>query len=197
MNITGMTSSLEVPEIIDLINLYDMTENKNHTMDTEYGIDSRYKSNKESGSEATALMEARLKRMKNLLKEQIIRAKLLQLKLKMEEYITKPFYDNHNHFSGFLKSYIDSIYSKRSALAKDIDIAPVSLSQIINNHREPKEEFILKLMIHAEKVYKNVSAFHKKTWYQVYFHEKICDTMSNQEQCRPEIEKHVRISEAI
>lgn len=174
-----------------------MTENKKNIIDTEYGVDSRYMSNKESESDATALMEARLRRMKNLSKEQITKAKLLQLKLKMEEYIKNPVYDNHNYFSGFLKLYIDSIYSKRSIFAKDIDVAPVSLSQVINNHREPKEEFIMKLMIHSEKVYKNVCEFHKKTWYQVYFHEKICDTMSNQEQWRPEIEKHVSISEAI
>ena len=173
-----------------------MTEKK-HIMDTEYGIDSRYKSNKEHKSEATALMESRLRRMKNLSNDQITKAKLLQLKLQMEEYIKNPIYDNQNHFSGFLKLYIDSIYSKRSTFAKDIDVAPVSLSQVINNHREPKEEFIMKLMIHSEKVYKNVCEFQKKTWYQVYFHEKICDTMSNQEQWRPEIEKHVRISEVI
>src|ERR1035437_1077146 len=122
-----------------------MTENKKNIMDTEYGIDSRYKSNKERESEATALMEARLKRMKNLSKDQITKAKLLQLKLQMEEYIKYPVYDNDNHFSGFLKSYIDSIYSNRITFAKDIDVAPVSLSQVINNHREPKEEFILKL----------------------------------------------------
>jgi len=142
-------------------------------------------------------MEARLRRMKNLSKDQITKAKLLQLKLKMEEYIKNPVYDNHSYFSYFLKFYIDTIYSRRSTFAKDIDVAPVSLSQVINNHREPKEEFIMKLMIHSEKVYKNVCEFHKKTWYQVYFHEKICYTMSNQELWRPEIEKHVRISEAI
>ena len=138
-----------------------MTENK---IDTEYGIDSRYKSNKERKSDAATLMEARLKRMKNLPKDQITKAKLLQLKLKMEEYIKSPVYDNHNHFSDFLKLYVDSIYSKRSGFAKDIDIAPVSLSQIINNHREPKEEFIMKLMIHSEKAFKNVCEFHKKTF---------------------------------
>lgn len=165
--------------------------------DAEYGVDSRYKSKKEHEYEATALMEARLMRMKNLSKEQIIRAKLLQLKLKMEEYIKKPVYDNNNYFSEFLKSYIDIIYSKRSFFAKDIDITPVSLSQVINNHREPKEEFIMKLMIHSEKVFENICEFHKKTWFQVYFHEKICDTMSNQEQWKPKIEKHVRLSETI
>ena len=175
-----------------------MTEkNKNIDIDAEYGIDSRYKSKKDRESEAAALMEARLARMKNLSKGQIIKAKLLQLKLKMEEYIKSPVYDDNNYFSEFLKLYIDCIYSKRSDFALDIDATPVSLSQVINNHREPNDEFILKLMIHSEKVYKNVCPFHKKIWYQVYYHEKICFTMSNQEQWRPELEKHVRISGAI
>lgn len=174
-----------------------MTNPKESITDPEYGVDSRYESNDEYMSDAAALMEARLKRMKSLSKDQITKAKLMQLKLKMEEYLKNPVYDNRNHFTDFLKLYIDSIYAKRSTFANDIEIAPVSLSQVINNHREPQEEFILKLMIHSEIAYKNVCEFHKKTWYQVYFHEKICDTMSSQEKWRPEIEKHVRISEAI
>jgi len=52
----------------------------------------------------------------------------------------------------------------------------------------------MKLMIHSAKVFENVCEFHKKTWYQVYFHEKICDTMSSQEEWLPKIEKHVRFS---
>lgn len=172
-------------------------KNKNLNEDAEYGVDSRYNSAKERELDATALMEARLIRMKNLSKDQIIRAKLLQLKLKMEDYLRKPAYDKRNYFSEFLESYIDIIYSKRSVFAKDIDVAPVSLSQVINNHREPKEEFIMRLMIHSEMVYKNVCEFHKKTWYQVYFHEKICDTMASQEEWRPAVEKHVRLSASI
>ncbi len=172
-----------------------MTEDKNLMMDVEYGIDSRYKSDLESVSEATALMEARLRRMKLLSNDQITKAKLLQLKLKMEEFINHPVYDNHNHFSNFLKFYIDSIYSKRSIFAKDINVDPVSLSQVINNHREPKDEFILKLMIHSEKVYKDVCSFNKKIWYQIYFNNKICEIMAKQEEWQPEIEKQVRVSE--
>ena len=172
-----------------------MTEDKNLMMDVEYGIDSRYKSDLESVSEATALMEARLRRMKMLSNDQITKAKLLQLKLKMEEFINHPVYYNHNHFSNFLKFYIDSIYSKRSIFAKDINVDPVSLSQVINNHREPKDEFFLKLMIHSEKVYKDVCSFNKKIWYQIYFNNKICEIMAKQEEWQPEIEKQVRISE--
>jgi len=68
---------------------------------------------------------------------------------------------------------------------------------VINNHRDPKEEFIMKLMIHSEKVYKNVCDFQKRTWYQVYFHEKVCDTMANQEKWRGRLEKEVKLSEAL
>lgn len=67
-----------------------MTEDNDLMMDVEYGIDSRYKSGLESVSEATTLMEARLRRMKMLSNDQITKAKLLQLKLKMEEFIKNP-----------------------------------------------------------------------------------------------------------
>ena len=67
-----------------------MTEDNDFMMDVEYGIDSRYKSDLESVSEANALMEARLRRMKLLSNDQITKAKLLQLKLKMEEFIKNP-----------------------------------------------------------------------------------------------------------
>ena len=176
-----------------------MTNKKksNMTEDAEYGVDSRYKSNKERDSDAAVLMEARLQRMKKLSRDQIIQAKLMQLKLKMEDFLKEPVHDNRNYFTEFLKTYIDTIYSRRSGFASDIDITPVRLSQLINNHREPKDEFIMKLMIHSEKVYKNVCKFHKKTWYQVYYHEKICDTMSSQDEWRPRIEKRVKFNESI
>lgn len=169
---------------------------KNNFMNenAEYGADSRYLSNKEKKSESAALMQARLNRMKNLPKEQIIRAKLMQLKLKMENYLKEPVYDNRNHFTEFLETYIDTIYTRRNEFANDIDITPVFLSQVINNHREPKDEFMLKLMIHSEMAFKNVCDFHNKTWLQVYFHKKICDTMLNQDQWRPKIERHVKLS---
>ncbi len=164
-------------------------------IDSEFGVDSRYKTIKEREDDSIALMEARLERMKNLSSEQILRAKLLQLKLKMENYLKEPAYDNQNHFTNFLETYVDVIYSKRSEFAKDINVTPVFLSKVINNHREPKEEFILKLMIHSEKVFKNVGEFQKKIWYQIYFHEKLCDTMSSQDKWRPNIEKQIKFKE--
>lgn len=176
-----------------------MTNKKNKIVDevSEYGLDFRYKSKKEQESEATALMEARLERMKNLSEDQIIRATLMQLKLKMEEFIKRPECDNHNYFSEFLKTYIDALYSKRNGFAKDVNITPVSLSQIINGHRDPNDEFIKRLMIHSEKVYKRVCEFSCETWYQIYFLEKICDTISNQQEWRSKVEKHVHFNVSI
>lgn len=166
-------------------------------VDPEYGVDSRYKTVKERKQDSVALLQARLARMKDLPREQILRAKLLQLKLKMENYLKQPVYDNQNHFANFLETYVDTLYSKRSEFAKDVNITPVLLSQVINSHRLPKEEFILKLMIHSEKVFKNIGEFHKKTWYQVYFHEKLCDTMASQDKWGPKLEKQVKVNEMI
>jgi hypothetical protein len=163
----------------------------------EFGVDSRYTSKKESVSDSKALMEARSRRMNNVSADQMAQARLLQLKLNMEEYIKAPVYGAHNYFIDFLTTYIDTIYKRRGNFAKDIDITPIRLSQVLNNHRDPKEEFMLRLMIHSEKTYENVCQFNKKTWYQVYFHEKICDTMSNQDAWRPSVEKHITMSKLI
>lgn len=165
--------------------------------DAEYGVESRYGSSKERESEAVSLMEARIKKMKGLSGEDIIRAKLMQLKLKMDDYLAKPAYLDSNHFSEFLKIYVDAIYSKRSSFADDIDITPILLSQIINNHREPNEDFFKKLMIHSEKVFGTVCAFQSQIWYQVYYREKLNNTLSTQDSWRPQIEEHVRISEPL
>jgi hypothetical protein len=166
-------------------------------IDPEFGVDSRYKSIDRKLTDGRNLMEARLKRLNNLSRNQIIKAKLLQLKLKMQEYLSQPVYKEHNFFTSFLSNYIDTIYDKRTMFAKDIDISPVSLSQILNNHREPKEEFMFRLMLHSELAFKNVCEFQKKTWYQVYYHEKICDTMANQDEWRPAEKKHVKIKNAV
>ncbi|MEI6411626.1 MAG: hypothetical protein WCR52_19710 [Bacteroidota bacterium] len=59
-----------------------MTKKQNMiNLDAEYGIDSRYETTKDREQDAVALMQARLDRMKNLPKGEILRAKRLQLKL--------------------------------------------------------------------------------------------------------------------
>jgi hypothetical protein len=173
-----------------------MTKLKNNIgelEDVEFGVDSRYASKAESKSESKSLKEARLERRKHLSSEQITKARLLQLKLRMEAFISEPIYEEQqNVFPNFLAAYIDTIYSKRKNFAKDIDITPILLSQILNNHREPKEEFMLRLMIHSGETFKMVCEFDEKTWYQVYYQEKMCEMMANQNEWRPKEERHVQ-----
>ena len=163
----------------------------------EFGVNSRYASEMERKSDGEALLEARLHRMREVSDEQVLRARLMQLKLQMEEFISKPVYEDRKRFTDFLKMYIDMLYSKRNNFAKDLDITAVSLSQVLNNHREPKVELLLRLMIHSEEVYKHICPFNKKIWFQVYYHEKICETLSRQNQWGPEEKLHVNISEPV
>lgn len=169
-----------------------MTSTKNNV---DFGIDSRYRSKKEKDSESNQLMKTRLARQQNLSKEQINNARLMQLKLRMEDYLKNPVYDDKNYFTQFLKQYVDSLYSKRSNFAHDINITPNLLSKILNNYREPNQEFFYRLMIHSEKVFQHIGEFQKKLWIQVYYQEKICDTMFDQNNWRPKIEKQIKLSE--
>lgn len=121
----------------------------------------------------------------------------MQLRFQMENYLKSPADDLTNYFSNFLCMYADAVYTKRIHFAKDINVTPVLLSQIINNYREPNEEFILKLMVHSEVIYKNVSKFDTKLWYKVYFQEKLNKTMASQEHWQPKIEKLVKVSEPV
>lgn len=167
--------------------------NKRQEVDAEFGVDSRYASSRARKADGQALMEARLERMKNFSEEDIKRAKLMQLKLQMEDYLNKPVCSEKNFFTNFLSSYIDTIYSKRSSFANDIDITPVRLSQVLNNHRDPHEEFMLRLMVHSEKAFQGVCEFPQKTWYQIYYQDKICDTLLNEDEWKPKAEKHVKL----
>lgn len=173
-----------------------MNKNQEHK-DVEYGIDSRYNSEKEALEDGSLLMKARIERMKTLSSAQIAKAKLLQLQYQMEEYIENPVHYETTAFTKFLSTYIDTLYQKRIHFAEDLSIKPVALSQILNNHREPNEEFIKKLMVHSELIYKDSKSFKKKSWYQIFLQEKINFMMSRQDEWRSDVEKNIHINHAI
>jgi len=116
----------------------------------------------------------------------------MQLKLQIDEYLNSAESDVQHQFTSFLNTYINTIYEKQQQFAQDLDITPVSLSQILNNHREPKEEFFKKLMIHSERIFKAIKGFHKQSWYQVYYRDKINETMAHQDEWREELEKKIK-----
>lgn len=169
--------------------------NKSKT-DVEWGVDSRYTTLEKRHNDGKHLMEARLNRLNNLSRQEIVKAKLMALKLQMEDYLKKTVPRENHSFTSFLSTYIDIIYDKRASFAQDINITPVSLSQIINNHREPKEEFMLRLMLHSELTYKGICDFQKRMWYEVYYHEKVCDLIAHQNEWKNSETKHVKIDNA-
>lgn len=173
-----------------------ITEQDQHE-DPEYGLDSRYQSEEEKNSEAVLLMEARLDKMKNLSHGDIAAAKLMQLKLQMDEYLTRPLCEEKGYFLSFLKSYIDIIYKRKSSFASDMDINATRLSQIVNQHREPSTEFFRRLMIHSEKIYERICNFDPKIWYELYYQENLCRMMADQDHWRPQVEEHVTVSEPV
>ncbi|QDH79196.1 hypothetical protein FKX85_09195 [Echinicola soli] len=80
--------------------------------------------------------------MKKVSVAQIKRAKLIQLKLKIQDFLSKCHLDKQNCFSAFLEIYLDAVYDKRLSFAKDMNVSPVILRQITHHHREPNEAFI-------------------------------------------------------
>lgn len=169
----------------------------NELDDFKYLIDSRNLSNKEKLSEREAILRARELRFRERKEKDITISKLLQLKYQMEAYLENPLCDRQPYFPKFLESYVDTLYDKRKSFAFDIDIEPTTLSHVINNHREPKDSFIYRLIVHSEAVYKHVCHFEKDLWPKVYYQDKVCDFLSSSEKWKKTESKHVRIKELL
>ncbi len=168
--------------------------NKKENIELEefkYLIDSRNLSDKKRKENANAILKARAFRLRERSNHDIILAKLMQLKLKMEEFLNSPNYDIQNPFSYFLRMYVDTIYDKRKNFAIDMSINPLLLSQVLNNHRDPQEKFMLRLIVHSENSFKAVCEFDPKTWYRIFYKEKVDKLMSTQKDWRSSVEKFV------
>lgn len=104
--------------------------------------------------------------------KETIRFKILQLKYQMEDFIKNPT-DEKESFGSFLKQYIDAIDIKQIQLAQDISIDKTYLSQLINRHRSPSEEVLIRLEIHSGNLINAV------TWYKLVEIEKEMELSTN------------------
>lgn len=161
----------------------------------DYPLDSRCRSDEERLRDGEVLMEARLEQLKKVPEDQVLKARLLQLKYQMEDYLSGEGQGDGKNFLVFLLTYIDTLYSKHSSFAEDMNISPVALSHVLNGHRNPKVEFLQRLMIHSDMVYRHISSFKNTTWFQVYYQGKIHDTFSEISRWSAVEAKHVNISE--
>jgi len=142
-------------------------------IDPEFGVKSEPTQTQNLVSEAVELMQYRVDQMKKLTDEDIRKARLLQLKFKMERCLEDVSYESNSRFSEFLEGYVDALFDKRSDFATEFGISAVVLSQYINNHREPNIEFVSKLTTHTLNSFKSVADFPKTLWFEVYYKDKL------------------------
>ncbi|WP_300600848.1 hypothetical protein [Niabella sp.] len=118
---------------------------------------------KEAGSQ---LKTARSKVQSEMTAADKLTADLLQLRFQLEDYLSSEEFDPKLKFSYFLKTYVELLNKKRKVFAREINIDETELSQLINDHRPPSENIIIRLEIHSNKAIPAVS------WYKLIEREK-------------------------
>lgn len=127
---------------------------------------------------------ARQKTQSKLSEETRLAAKVLQLKLKIDEYLKQDKFDPRMTFSLCLGEYVKLQDKKHKIFAQEIDIKEAELSLFINNHRIPPEYIIIRLEIHSNN---NIPA---NWWYKLIEKEKEHLIATNRE-LRKEQKKYV------
>lgn len=97
------------------------------------------------------LAAARAKVQAGLTEKDRLESKLLQFKLKLNDYLKSEDFDPTKTFGYFLSQYIALANRRRKVFASEIDIKESELSQMINSHRDPPEYLIVRLEIHSNK----------------------------------------------
>jgi transcriptional regulator with XRE-family HTH domain len=142
-------------------------------IDPEFGVKSELTQTQNLVSEAVELMQYRIDQLKKLSDEDVRKARLLQLRFKMERYLEDVSYESNARFSELLEGYVDALFDKRSDFATEFGISAVMLSQYINKHREPNIEFVSKLTTHTLNSFKSFADFPKTLWFEVYYKDKL------------------------
>lgn len=112
------------------------------------------------------LKQAREKAQSELSDIQRLTLNLMQLKFQIDDYLNSDQYDSNLTFSYFLKEYVNMLDKKRRVFAKEIDIDETELSQLINQHRYPSENIVVRLEIHSN------NAIPALSWYRLVEKEK-------------------------
>ena len=127
----------------------------------------------------------RRKQFENRTPQQKIHSNLLQLRFQLEDYLRGGKYAENLNFSHFLNEYINRLEKRDKQFAEEVDIKPAVLSQYLNNHRNPTEEFIIRLEIHSNGI---ISAIN---WFKLLQKSKEHEIMTNKT-IRKEQSLHVK-----
>jgi plasmid maintenance system antidote protein VapI len=122
---------------------------------------------------ALTLKEARQKMQAEMTEEQVLSAKILQFKFQVEDYILREEFNPEFTFGHFLSAYVSLQNKKRKEFAREIHINETELSQLINHHRSPNDNIIIRLEIHSNNSIPAV------TWYKLIQKEKEYEIRTN------------------
>lgn len=128
---------------------------------------------------------ARRKQFESRTPIQKMYSRLLQLKFQLEDYVNSDQYKEALNFGYFLNEYVSRQDKKDKQFADEVNVTPAVLSQYINNHRKPKDEFVIRLELHSNGMIPAIS------WFKVIQKDKEHEIMTSQE-LRREESKHVK-----
>ena len=154
-------------------------------------IDSRVLTDEERDRDRLIMLRKRKERMREMPGEVLQSADLLQLKFQIERYIKDPDAGPQPRFAKFLTTYVDILYNKRKDFADDLSIDPMMLSQVVNNHRDPQDAFMYRLIIHTKATYKHLTGFKRELWPRVYYQDKVNKFITAENEVREAQEKYV------
>lgn len=122
-------------------------------------------------------------------------ARLLQLKYQMEayleEYLEEGVCKSGPYFTIFLNTYVNTLYKKKKDFASDLSIDPIVLSQVLNDHRDPQESFIHRLVLHSMASFEKVCEFNEDMWPRIFYQDKVCKFLSSQNTLKEAEAKYV------
>ncbi|HRN46769.1 MAG TPA: hypothetical protein PLR74_07030 [Agriterribacter sp.] len=130
------------------------------------------------------LKAARTKVQSEMTAEDKLTSDILQLRFRLEDYLNNEQFDPKLKFSYFLKAYVQLLNKKRKVFAREINIDETELSQLINDHRSPSENIIIRLELHSNKAIPAIA------WYKLIEREKEHYIITNKT-IRKQEEKHV------
>ncbi len=117
--------------------------------------------------------------------EDEIKIQLLQLKYLIEDYLKTDNYNKAFNFGFFLNEYIDRLNKKNKDFAREIDIEPTELSQIIHSRRYPNEKVLMRLELHSNKNFPAIM------WFKLLEKERALELIED-DKLRNSERKHVK-----
>lgn len=142
-------------------------------------------SDKQIREAANELQLARKKAKEQLNENQILYARVQQLKFLIEDYAKSNSYNKDFSFAYFLRKYIKLNYKINKHFAKDIELPETELSSILNKGRAPSKRTIVRLELHSNNTISAVS------WYKLLEKQKEYELQTDKESRQVE-SKHVK-----